>query len=203
MIHFNIYLSFRLHQLLLNSDLNIFNYIFFSLNNFAYFKSKHINNQLKYNINVPISSKTINLALLIGIVLFIIGTSSIIFYFIMGFVIEIIISALYSIIGWILFVIGGFFIIITPRKFYHKIIRNNKKPLEIELLIIGLYGMLIVIIWSMAADISIYRNEGGMFPSRTILSFTGFFIGFIMVKIIEKKKIHLLKNSGSAALMNP
>lgn len=137
---------------------------------------------------MPISSKTINLALLIGIVLFIIGTSSIIFYFIMGFVIEIIISALYSIIGWILFVIGGFFIIITPRKFYHKIIRNNKSPLEIELLIIGLCGMLLCTIMSMAADIYIYRNDG-VFPFRTLLVFTAGFVGFIIVKIIRKKKI--------------
>jgi len=138
---------------------------------------------------VPISSKTINLSLLIGVVLFIFGTSSIIFYFIMSFVIEIIISALYSIIGWILFVIGGIVIIITPRKFYHKKIRNNKKPLEIELLIIGLCGMLLCTIMSMAADIYIYRNDG-VFPFRTLLVFTAGFVGFI-VKIIRKKKIKI------------
>jgi len=107
----------------------------------------------------------------------------------MSFVIEIIISALYSIIGWILFVIGGIVIIITPRKFYHKKIRNNKKPLEIELLIIGLCGMLLCTIMSMAADIYIYRNDG-VFPFRTLLVFTAGFVGFI-VKIIRKKKIKI------------
>jgi hypothetical protein len=55
----------------------------------------------------------------------------------------------------------------------------------------------------MAADISIYRNEGGMVPYRTISSIIAGFIGSIIVKIIRKNKIHLLKNSGSAALMNP
>jgi len=108
----------------------------------------------------------------------------------MGFVIEIIISALYYIIGWILFVIGGFFIIITPRKFYHKIIRNNKRPLEIELMIIGLFGMLLCTIISIAADIYIYRNEG-VFPFRTLLVFTAGFVGFIIVKKIRKKKIKI------------
>jgi len=105
----------------------------------------------------------------------------------MSFVIEIIISALYSIIGWILFVIGGFFMIITPRKFYHKIIRNNKSPLEIELLIIGLCGILLCTVISIAVDIYIYRNDG-VFPFRTLLFFTALFIGFIIVKIIRKKK---------------
>jgi len=57
---------------------------------------------------MSISSKTINVLLLSGVVLFFIGTFSIIFYFIMCSVIEIIISPLYPIIGWILFVIGGF-----------------------------------------------------------------------------------------------
>ena len=140
---------------------------------------------------MSISSKTINNILLSSVVLFLIGTLSISFYFITSFVIEIIISALYSIIGWILFVIGGFFIIITPRKFYHKIIRNNKSPLEIELLIIGLCGILLGTIISMAVDIYIYRNERGMFPFRTILYFTAVFIGFITVKIIQKKKIKI------------
>ncbi len=141
---------------------------------------------------MPISSKTINLFLLIGVVIFIIGTSSIIFYFIMCSFIEIIISPFYPIIGMILFVIGGFFIMITPRKFYHKIIRNNKRPLEIELLIIGLCGILLGTIISMAVDIYIYRNERGMFPFRTILYFTAVFIGgFITVKIIQKKKIKI------------
>jgi len=108
----------------------------------------------------------------------------------MGFVIEIIISALYSIIGWTLFVIGGFFIIITPRKFYHKIIRNNKKHLEIELLIIGLCGMLLCTIMALAADIYIYRNDG-VFPFRTLLVFTAGIVGFIITKIIRKKKIKI------------
>ncbi len=139
---------------------------------------------------MPISSKTINIILLSGVVFFIIGTSSIIFYIIMCSVIEII-SPFYYIIGWILFVIGGFFIIITPRKFYHKIIRNNKKPLEIELLIIGLCGLLLCAIISMAGDIYIYRNEGRMFPFQTILFFTAVFIGFIIVKIMQKKKIKI------------
>ena len=102
-------------------------------------------------------------------------------------VIEIIISPFYIIIGWILFVIGGIFILITPRKFYHKIIRNNKKPLEIELLIIGLCGILLCAIISVAGDIYIYRNDG-VFPFRTLLFFTAVFIGFIIVKIIQKKK---------------
>ena len=136
---------------------------------------------------MSISSKTINIFLLSSVVLFFIGTFSIIFYFIMSFVIEIIISALYSIIGWILFVIGGFFMIITPRKFYHKIIRNNKSPLEIELLIIGLCGILLCTVISIAVDIYIYRNDG-VFPFRTLLFFTAVFIGFIIVKIIRKKK---------------
>jgi len=136
---------------------------------------------------MSISSKTINVFLLSGVVLFFIGTFSIIFYFIMYFVIEIIISALYYIIGWILFVIGGFFMIITPRKFYHKIIRNNKSPLEIELLIIGLCGILLCTVISIAVDIYIYRNDG-VFPFRTLLFFTAVFIGFIIVKIIRKKK---------------
>ena len=122
--------------------------------------------------------------------IFIIGTSSIIFYFIMCSVIEIIISPFYIIVGWILFIIGGFFILITPRKSYHKIIRSNKKPLEIELLIIGLCGLLLGTIISMAVDIYIYRNEG-MFPSRTILFFTAVFIGFITIKIMRKKKIKI------------
>ena len=136
---------------------------------------------------MSISSKTISVLLLSSIILFIIGTFSIIFYFMMSFVIEIIISALYSIIGWILFVIGGFFIIITPRKFYHKIIRNNKSPLEIELLIIGLCGILICTSISIAVDIYIYRNDG-LFPFRTLLFFTASFVGFIIVKIRRKKK---------------
>ena len=88
---------------------------------------------------MSISAKTINVLHLSGVVLFFIGTFSITFYFIMLFVIEIIISPLYSIIGWLLFVIGGFFIVITPRKYYHTIKRGNKRPLEIELLIIGFY----------------------------------------------------------------
>jgi len=108
----------------------------------------------------------------------------------MGFVIEIIISALYSIIGLILFVIGGFFIIITPRKYYHTIKRRNKRPLEIELLIIGLCGMLLCTIMSLAADIYVYRNDG-LFPFRTLLLFTASFVGFIISKNIMKKKIKI------------
>ena len=136
---------------------------------------------------MSISSKTINKILLSSVVLFLIGTLSIIFYFIMSFVIEIIISALYSIIGWILFVIGGFFIIITPRKFYHKIIRNNKSPLEIELLIIGLCGLLLSTFISIVIDTYIYRNDG-VLPFRTLIFITACFLGFVIAKIIRKKK---------------
>ena len=77
----------------------------------------------------------------------------------MLFVIEIIISPLYPIIGWILFVIGGFFIVITPRKYYHTIKRGNNRPLEIELLIIGLCGLIFCTSISIATDIYFYRNE--------------------------------------------
>jgi len=105
----------------------------------------------------------------------------------MSFVIEIIISALYSIIGWILFVIGGFFIIITPGKFYHKIIRNNKSPLEIELLIIGLCGLLLSTFISIVIDTYIYRNDG-VLPFRTLIFITACFLGFVIAKIIRKKK---------------
>jgi len=108
----------------------------------------------------------------------------------MYFVIEIIISALYSIIGWILFVTGGFIIIITPRKFYHKIIRNNKSPLEIELLIIGLCGLILSTFISIAVDIYIYRNDG-VFPFRTLIFFTAVFIVFVAIKIIQNKKIKI------------
>jgi hypothetical protein len=139
---------------------------------------------------VSVSSKTRNLFPLIGAVIFTIGTSLIIFYFIMSFFIEIIMSPFYVFIGLILFAIGFFFIIITPRKFYHKIIRNNKKPLEIELLIIGLCGMLLCTIMSVVADIYIYRNDG-VFPFRTLLVFTAGFVGFIIIKIIRKKKIKI------------
>jgi len=134
-----------------------------------------------------ISSKIINVLLLSGVVLFFIGTFSFIYYFIMCFVIEIIISALYYIIGWLLFVIGGFFIGITPRKYYHSIKRGNKRPLEIELLIIGLCGLILCTFISIATDIYIYRNDG-IFPFRTLLFFTAGFVGFIIIKIIRKKK---------------
>ena len=136
---------------------------------------------------MSISSKTINIFLLSGVALFFIGTFSIIFYFIMSFLIEIIISALYTIIGWILFVIGGFFIIITPRKFYHKIIRNNKSPLEIELLIIGLCGLILLSSISIAVDIYAYRNEG-VLPFRSLILVFASLVGFIIRKIIRKKK---------------
>jgi len=136
---------------------------------------------------MSISSKTINVFLLSSVVLFFIGTLSISFYFITSFVIEIIISALYSIIGWILFVIGGFFIITTPRKFYHKIIRNNKSPLEIELLIIGLCGLILLSSISIAVDIYVYRNEG-VFPFRTLILVIASLVGFIIGKIRRKKK---------------
>ena len=108
----------------------------------------------------------------------------------MYFVIEIIISPFYPIIGSILFVIGGFFIIITPRKYYHTIKRGNKRPLEIELLIIGLCGILLCTVISITVDIYIYRNDG-VFPFRTLLIFIAFFIGFITVKIMQKKKIKI------------
>ena len=136
---------------------------------------------------MSISSKTINVILLSGVVLFFIGTFSIIFYFIMCFVIEIIISPLYSIIGWILFVIGGFFIVITPRKYYHTIKRGNKRPLEIELLIIGLCGLILLSSISIAVDIYVYRNEG-VFPFRTLLLVIASLVGFIIGKIRRKKK---------------
>ena len=136
---------------------------------------------------MSISSKTIDVILLCGVVLFFIGTFSIIFYFIMCFIIEIIISALYPIIGWLLFAIGGLFIIITPRKYYHTIKRGNKRTLEIELLIIGLCGLILGASISIAVDIYIYRNDG-VFPFRTLLFFTAGFLGFIIVKIIRKKK---------------
>ncbi len=134
-----------------------------------------------------ISSKIINLLLLSGVVLFFIGTFLIIFYFLMCFVIEIIISHLYPIIGWLLFVIGGFFIAVTPRKYYHAIKKGNKRTLEIELLIIGLCGLILVTFITIAVDIYIYRNDG-VFPFRTLVFFTAVFIGFIIVKIIRKKK---------------
>ena len=105
----------------------------------------------------------------------------------MCFIIEIIISALYPIIGWLLFAIGGLFIIITPRKYYHTIKRGNKRTLEIELLIIGLCGLILGTSISIAVDIYIYRNDG-VFPFRTLLFFTAGFLGFIIVKIIRKKK---------------
>jgi len=136
---------------------------------------------------VSISAKTINVLLLSGVVLFFIGTFSITFYFIMLLVIEIIISPLYSIIGWLLFVIGGFFIVITPRKYYHTIKRGNNRPLEIELLIIGLCGLIFCTSISIAADIYFYRNDG-VFPFRTLLFFTASFVGFIIIKIRRKKK---------------
>ncbi len=136
---------------------------------------------------MSISSKTINVLLLSGVVLFFIGTFSIIFYFIVSFVIEIIISPLYSIIGLILFVIGGFFIIITPRKYYHTIKRGNKRPLEIELLIIGLCGLILLSSISIAVDIYVYRNEG-VFPFRTLLLVFASLVGFIIGKIRRKKK---------------
>ncbi len=136
---------------------------------------------------MSISSKTINVILLSGVVLFFIGIFSIIFYFIMCFVIEIIISPLYSIIGWILFVIGGFFIVITPRKYYHTIKRGNKRPLEIELLIIGLCGLILLSSISIAVDIYVYRNEG-VFPFRTLLLVIASLVGFIIGKIRRKKK---------------
>ena len=136
---------------------------------------------------MSISSKTINVILPSGIVLFFIGIFSIIFYFIICFVIEIIISPLYSIIGWILFVIGGFFIVITPRKYYHTIKRGNKRPLEIELLIIGLCGLILLSSISIAVDIYVYRNEG-VFPFRTLLLVFASLVGFIIGKIRRKKK---------------
>ena len=135
---------------------------------------------------MSISSKTINVILLSGVVLFFIGIFSIIFYFIMCFVIEIIISALYSIIGWLLFAIGGFFILITPRKYYHTIKRGNKRPLEIELLIIGLCGLILLSSISIAVDIYVYRNEG-VFPFRTLLLVIASLVGFIIGKIRRKK----------------
>ena len=136
---------------------------------------------------MSISSKTINVLLLSGVILFLIGTFSIIFYFMMCSVIEIIISPLYPIIGWLLFVIGGSFIGITPRKYYHTIKRGNKRPLEIELLIIGLCGLILCTVISITVDIYIYKNDG-VFPFRTLLFFTAGFVGFIIVKIRWKKK---------------
>ena len=162
--------------------------IYNALNNFRYFNSKYINSQPKVILfSMSISAKIINVLLLSGVGLFFIGTFSIIFYFIIGFVIEIIISPLYPIIGWILFVIGGSFIVITPRKYYHTIKRGNKRPLEIELLIIGLCGLILCTSISIAVDIYIYRNDG-VFPFRTLLFFTAGFVGFIIIKIRRKKK---------------
>ena len=162
--------------------------IYNALNNFPYFNSKYINSQLKVILfSVSISAKTISVLLLGGVILFFIGTFSIISYFIMCFIIEIIKSPLYYIIGLLLFAIGGFLIVITPRKYYHTIKRGNKRPLEIELLIIGLCGILICISISIAADIYIYRNDG-VFPFRTLLFFTAGFVGFTIIKIRRKKK---------------
>ena len=136
--------------------------------------------------SMSISSKTINVILLSGVVFLFIGTFSIIFYFIMCSVIEII-SPLYFFIGWLLFAIGVFFIGITPRKYYHTLKRGNQRTLGIELFIIGLCGLILGTFISIAVDIYIYRNDG-VFPFRTLLFFTAGSVGFIIVKKIRKEK---------------
>ena len=125
--------------------------------------------------------------LLIATITLITGTVFIILYFLAGTFANII-SPIYIIIGLMLFIGGGIAILVIPKEHYHEKGRDDKKGLDMEMLLLGSCALLVGFIIAMSADMWTHQTERSWLPYRTITFISAGLLGFITIKVMTNGK---------------